>query len=280
MSHTLAINDDDSLDSVRADCNQCFGLCCTALPFAKSADFTFDKDGGTPCTNLRADYRCGIHQDLREKGLKGCTVYECFGAGQKVSQVTYKGEDWRSYPATAEEMFAVFPIVQQIQEMLWYLHEALALEVTTSFHNELRVQIEECERLTRESPENILRINVPELRANVNKLLILTSERVRSQIQKKKSPKKTRRSDFIGANLKGADLAGADLRGALLIAADLRGADMRVTDLIGADLRDADVSGADLTGCIFLTQVQVNAAKGDSSTKLPSYLKIPAHWVE
>ncbi len=280
MSHMNAMNNNDSLDPLRADCLECFGLCCTALPFAKSADFSFDKEGGTPCTNLRADYRCGIHQDLRENGLKGCTVYECFGAGQKVSQDIYKGKDWRSYPATAEEMFAVFPIVQQIQEMLWYLHEALALEVTTSFHKELRVQIEECERLTRESPENILRINLPELRADVNKLLILTSERVRSQIQKKKSPKKMRRSDFIGANLKGANLVGSDLRGALLIAADLRGADMRVTDLIGADLRDADISGADLTGCIFLTQVQVNAAKGNSSTKLPSYLKIPAHWVE
>ncbi len=280
MTSMFAINNYDSLDHVRSDCDQCFGLCCTALPFAKSTDFAFDKEGGTPCTNLQLNYRCGIHQDLREKGLKGCTVYDCFGAGQKVSQIIYKGKDWRSHPATAKEMFTVFPIVQQIQEMIWYLHEALALEATTSFHNELRVQIEECECLTRESPENILRINVPELRANVNKLLILTSERVRSKIQKKKSQKKMRRSDFIGAKLKGADLAGSDLRGALLIAADLRGADMRVTDLIGADLRDADLRGADLTGCIFLTQVQVNAAKGNSSTKLPSYLMIPAHWVE
>lgn len=53
---------------------------------------------------------------------------------------------------------------------------------------------------------------------------------------------------------------------------------MRETDLIGADFRDADLSGADLNGSIFLTQAQVNAAKGDSTTKLPLALRIPDHW--
>ena len=51
-----------------------------------------------------------------------------------------------------------------------------------------------------------------------------------------------------------------------------------MSDFIGADLRDADISGANLTGSIFLTQAQINAAKGDSNTKLPSSLKTPFHW--
>lgn len=33
--------------SLQADCARCFGLCCVALPYARSADFAFDKDGGT-----------------------------------------------------------------------------------------------------------------------------------------------------------------------------------------------------------------------------------------
>jgi uncharacterized protein YjbI with pentapeptide repeats len=66
----------------------------------------------------------------------------------------------------------------------------------------------------------------------------------------------------------------------LLIAADLRKSDMRVTDLIGADFRDADIRGADLTRSIFLTQAQVNSALGDSTTKLPSALRIPDHWIK
>jgi uncharacterized protein YjbI with pentapeptide repeats len=73
-------------------------------------------------------------------------------------------------------------------------------------------------------------------------------------------------------------MRGANLRGAYLIAADLRGADLRSADLIGADFRDADIRGADLTESIFLTQSQLNAAKGDSNTKLPPSLSRPTHW--
>lgn len=69
-------NNDSILNQLRADCENCFGLCCVALPYAKSADFALDKDGGTPCSNLQSDYRCGIHENLRAKGYRGCTVYE------------------------------------------------------------------------------------------------------------------------------------------------------------------------------------------------------------
>jgi hypothetical protein len=73
-------------------------------------------------------------------------------------------------------------------------------------------------------------------------------------------------------------LAGANLRGACLIGADLRSADLRAADLTGADLRDADLSGADLTSTLFLTQAQLDAARGNLGTKLPPRLARPAHW--
>lgn len=78
--------------------------------------------------------------------------------------------------------------------------------------------------------------------------------------------------------VKKADLRGANLRGALLIAADLKYADLRKSDLISADLRDADLTGTDLRGSIFLTQAQVNSAKGNANTKLPERLIHPNHW--
>ncbi|MGW3479266.1 pentapeptide repeat-containing protein, partial [Streptomyces althioticus] len=56
------------------------------------------------------------------------------------------------------------------------------------------------------------------------------------------------------------------------------GADLRDADLIGADLRGADLAGADLTGALFLTQAQLNAARGDAATTLPPSLERPAHW--
>jgi len=278
LSAELTLHDNMHHD-LSADCQQCFGLCCVALPYAKSADFAFDKDGGTPCRNLQSNYQCSIHKNLREKGFRGCSAYECFGAGQKVSQITYVGKDWRNNPETANEMFDVFPIMQQLHEMLWYLHEALSLEAAKPIHCELRTCFEKTDKLTRLSKESLLTLQVHEHRTEVNEWLLKTSELVRARARNPKLPKKiSRGSVLIGVKLKGLDLRGANLRGALLIAADLRNADLRMTDFIGADLRDADLRGADLTGSIFLTQAQVNAANGDSNTKLPQSLQIPAHW--
>ncbi|MFS0864416.1 pentapeptide repeat-containing protein [Fredinandcohnia sp. 179-A 10B2 NHS] len=263
--------------SISADCENCFGLCCVALPFAKSADFAIDKDGGTPCRNLNSNYRCDIHQNLRHKGYKGCTVYECFGAGQKVSQITYNGNDWREYPETANEMFNVFPIMQQLHEILYYLFEALSIKEAEPIYEELRMAIDKTEELTIRKPEDILSLHVSDHRTTINKLLLQVSELVRSRVNRKTKGRK--RIEYIGAKLKGADLSGTDFRGSLLIAADLRNADLRKCDFIGADMRDANLSGANLSGSIFLTQAQVNAANGDSNTKLPSTLKRPQHWL-
>lgn len=271
-------------DDLRADCENCFGLCCVALPFAVSADFAMNKDGGVPCSNLQADYRCGIHANLRERGCKGCTVFECFGAGQKVSQITFEGIDWRESSERAKTMYHVFPIMHQLHEMLWYLHEALVLEAACSIRQELNITLVETVRLTELRADEILKVDVHAHRAIVNRLLLQTSELVWMDVRRnlkgnsKEKRKNYRGADLMGAKLKAADLRGADLRGAYLIAADLQHANLRAADLIGADLRDADIRGADLRDSIFLTQVQINAAKGDSHTQLPGRLSRPAHW--
>lgn len=259
-----------------ADCERCFGLCCVVPAFSASSDFAIDKDAGEPCPNLRSDYRCGIHERLRAQGFAGCTVYDCFGAGQKISQVTYGGQDWQAAPHTARQMFEVFPIMRQLHELLWYLTEALAMQPTRPLHAELSVALEECERLTHHSPDVLLELDVQAHRGKVNVLLNRASELTRTQVQRRR--KDHRGADLMGADLRGVDLRGANLRGACLVAADLRGADLRVADLTGADLRDADLRGADLTGSIFLTQSQLNAARGDRGTKLPPTLARPTHW--
>nr|WP_248965120.1 pentapeptide repeat-containing protein [Sphaerisporangium perillae] len=261
---------------MRGECGDCFGLCCVALPFSASADFAVDKDAGRPCANLRPDFGCGIHDHLRERGFSGCVAYDCFGAGQKVSQVTYAGQDWRRAPRSAGQMFQVFPIMRQLHELLWYLTEALTYRPARPLHEEIRFELDRIGRLTRGGPEDLLALDVPAHRQRVNVLLLRTSELVRAEAPGRR--KDRRGADLIGTGLKGADLRGADLRGAYLIGADLRGADLRLADLIGADLRGADLAGADLTGSVFLTQSQVNAAKGDTATRLPPSLTRPAHW--
>ena len=265
------------LADLRGDCEQCFGLCCVALPFAASADFALDKEAGKPCPNLRGDNRCGIHAELRTKGFNGCTVYDCFGAGQKVSQVTFDGQDWRTGPSQrARRMVDVFPVVRQLHELLWYLTEALTLPAARPVHADLREALERTEALTRGTPEELDALDVDAHRQEVNVHLLRTSELVRAGVGGRK--KNRRGADLMGARLKGADLRGANLRGAYLIAADLTGADLRGADLIGADLRDTDLTDADLTGAFFLTQPQLNAARGGPGTRLPGSVTRPVHW--
>lgn len=261
---------------LRADCGNCFGLCCVALPFAKSSDFAADKAAGRPCHNLQDDFRCGIHTTLRDKGYSGCTVFDCFGAGQQVSQVTFGGEDWRTSRGTARTMFDVFPVMRQLHELLWYLTEALELDRARPAHAEVRRALDGIEELTRADAATLAAADVSTLRGEVSETLLKVSELVRAAVPGRK--KNRRGADLMGARLKGADLRGANLRGACLIAADLTGADLREADLIGADLRDARLQGADLTGSIFLTQAQVNAARGDGSTRIPATMSRPAHW--
>ncbi|WAZ25811.1 pentapeptide repeat-containing protein [Streptomyces cinnabarinus] len=270
---------DLSLDpaGLRGDCANCFGLCCVALPFTASADFPVDKRAGTPCRNLQDDHRCGIHARLRQKGFTGCTVYDCFGAGQRVSQVTFGGRDWRSGPADeARRMFEVFPVVRQLHELLWYLDEALTLPAARPVHADLRRLMDRTEELAAGTPEELARLEVGPHRQEVGALLQRASELTRAGLRGRR--KDRRGADLMGARLKGTDLRGVSLRGAYLIAADLTGADLRGADLLGADLRDTDLADADLTDVLFLTRPQLNAARGNAATRLPGSLTRPAHW--
>lgn len=269
---------------LRIDCGKCFGLCCVALYFSASEGFPTNKDAGMPCINLQPDFTCSIHKNLKNKGLRGCTAYDCFGAGQKVAQVTFGGNDWRQAPGSAKQMFEAFLIMRQLHEMLWYLTQAFILQTNPSVREEISSLLDNTEHLTLLDVDSLIVLDVASHRTKVNMLLRNTSELVRAKTRSgRNTPSRNRsahsqRLDYFGADLRKTDLIGADLRGACLIAANLRGADLSGADLIGADLRDADLSGADLTNSIFLTQAQINTVKGDSHTKLPMMLVRPTYW--
>lgn len=296
---------------LRADCASCAGLCCVAPAFAASSDFAIDKPAGHACPNLASDFRCGIHSELRERGFPGCTVFDCFGAGQQVTQVTFGGRDWRSAPEIAKPMFAAFDVVRQLHELLWYLADAASRDDAQALHAELARARKRTEQLARSSPDELAGLDMAAYRQEINVLLLRTSDLVRADpertaVQGGRDQPSGRRSsgrrstgrhrpeqvgraadlagqdlrgaDLIGRDLRDADLRGASLRGAYLIGADLRSADLRSADVIGADFRAADLSGANLTGCLFLTQFQVNAARGDGTTRIPDAVTRPAHW--
>ncbi|HEY8591072.1 MAG TPA: pentapeptide repeat-containing protein [Naasia sp.] len=260
-----------------ADCSRCVGLCCVALAFARSADFAFDKPAGEPCRHLAEDDRCRIHAELRPRGFRGCTAFDCFGAGQKVTQVVFGGSSWRDDAELRRRMFGVFPVVRGLHELLRHLEEALALQRARSMHGELAAARDRIAALTVASADTILAADSTELRTEVGDLLRRASALARAGAPTRR---RIRTGDLIGADLAGRDLRGADLRGALLLAANLRGADLREADLLGADLRDADLRGADLSTAMFLTGPQLESARGDAATRFPVLAGRPAHWLE
>jgi uncharacterized protein YjbI with pentapeptide repeats len=271
-------------ETLRPDCSNCFALCCTAFGFARSADFALDKPAASPCPNLDQNFSCTIHDRLRPRGFRGCTVFDCFGAGQAVSQQLFGGISWRDAPDSRLDMFAAFKSMRQLHEMLWHLAEAQEKTFdadTAREANDLRLGIRD---LTRGPLSGLLAVDVDSLHSAVRTILVGVSEEVRGgyfaaaadQAEAALKPG----ADLAGANLSARKLCGADLRGSCLIAADLRGSDLAGTDLLGADLRDARLDGADLTGALFLTQPQLNSARGTGRTLLPSGLTVPPHWSE
>ena len=127
---------------LRADCGELLRRC--AASSRRSRCRPTSRSTSRPACRAptsRPDFRCGIHANLRERGFPGCTAYDCFGAGQQVAQVTFGGRDWREQPVTAEQMFAVFPIMRQLHELLWYLAEALAVRAATSLHGSARRRV-------------------------------------------------------------------------------------------------------------------------------------------
>jgi uncharacterized protein YjbI with pentapeptide repeats len=84
--------------------------------------------------------------------------------------------------------------------------------------------------------------------------------------------------DYFGKNFKGANLDGRDFSMALMIAANLERCGLQGTNFLGADLRDTEIKNTDLSGSLFLTQMQINAARGNAGTILPPGLDRPVNW--
>jgi uncharacterized protein YjbI with pentapeptide repeats len=262
---------------LRADCERCFGLCCVALTFAVSADFAIDKAAGEPCRHLSPADRCRIHAELRQRGFRGCTVFDCFGAGQHVSRRTFGGTSWRQHPDVARQMFDVFSVMRQLHELLWHMSEAQRLAIGPALGDELRQAYDDTVRLTEASAETLLEFDLSTHWRRVNALLQRASEAARAAM--KPIGPDHGGADLVAANLRRADLRGANLRGARLIHADLRGANLAQADVSGADFRDANLRGADLSEALFLTQAQLDAAAADGETRIPPTLRRPAHWL-
>lgn len=265
----------EAKESLRPDCAGCAALCCVALSFGASSEFAADKAPGVACPNLREGLDCGIHEELRASGYRGCALFDCFGAGQLVTARTCAGVRWQEGGAGAARLFAVFDVMRRLKELLWYLADAAdAAGPLSGAIGEMRQAVQ---ALVGEDAAHLERLDVLALQERVYELLAAASGARRHELSSCSglalAGADLRNADFTRTNLRGADLRYAQLAPAVLAGADLEGA-----DLLGADLRDADVRGARLAGSLYLTQSQVESADGDDATTLPAAIRRPAHW--
>ncbi|PVZ04953.1 pentapeptide repeat-containing protein [Actinomycetospora cinnamomea] len=249
-----------------ADCARCLALCCVGPAFVASADFALDKPAGVPCPHLRADDLCGIHDRLRERGFGGCAVFDCFGAGQQVVQVTFGGARRRT---TA--MFDALEVLRPLHEVLALLDEAVASPGHGAAAADLRTRVEALVSLDAGA---LVDVDLAAVRGEAGALFDAVVVEARTG---RRGPD-LRGADLVGADLRRRDLRGARLRSALLVGADLRGVDLDRAELLGADLRGADVRGAHLAGALLLTAPQLAATRGDHATTVPAHLARPDHW--
>lgn len=273
--HTANTNNNNLVAELTIDCEKCSGLCCVALYCTKTDGFPADKPPGEPCKNLMSDFRCAIHPQLSQKGMKGCLAYDCFGAGQKVTQHCYPNSTWQTNPAQAQEIFDTFLVVFQLHQMSWYLLDALSVVEDHPLKSTIEALLAKNQQMTSQTPEEILNLDVESYKLEVNRVLKKVSEMIANNSAGSKQTK-----DFLGKNFKRANLDGRDFIGALLIAASLEGCSLRKTNFLAADMRDANIKNTDLSSSIFLTQMQINSAKGNVNTKLPTNLSRPSTWRE
>lgn len=244
------------------------------MSLRRSADFAIDKPADRPCPNLRAeDFGCGIHDRLREKGFPGCIAYDCFGAGQRVTQSTFGGRTWRDHPDEASTIFPAFLAMTGVHEVLWHLDHARSV-AAGPLRAEVEQALERTDALGNLPPDELARLDVVTALTPAMDLVKEVSRRARAGAP---GPDLAGRA-LVGADLRRTELRGADLRSAVLLGADLRGADLTLADLGGTDLRAARLAGADLSGALFLRPAQLSSALGDRRTRLPAGVQRPAQW--
>lgn len=199
--------------------------------------------------------------------------------------MTYGGQGWRANPSSSKEMFDVFLIMRQLHEICWYLYETSSFDLPTSLIKKVQQLLAETERVTEAPPCEVLSFDLFMHHSRVSSLLRDVSEHIRDYMRQAQAVNVNailntkQKKEFIAADLRKKELRCTDFRGCLLIATNLEEANLSGADFIGADLRDANLRGANLSQSIFLTQSQINGAKGDSRTLLPSTLLQPPHWL-
>ncbi|MHA7772780.1 hypothetical protein [Roseibium sp. M-1] len=118
-----------SLPDLKPDCSSCAALCCVVFAFDKSESFGIDKGAGEVCPNLGNSGKCNIFGKREELGFSGCVAYDCYGAGQRVTNQVFAGRSWRDDPKLKTRMGEALSVLRQVHEQLVLLAAAEKLSL-------------------------------------------------------------------------------------------------------------------------------------------------------
>ena len=158
---------------LRADCTRCCGLCCVGPAFDAVQGFGFSKPAHTPCANLDADFRCTIHGELRGRGFPSCQTFDCYGAGQRVTQRLFAGKSWKTSPELATRMFDAYRKYRSLHELLVLLDTAMT-QTNASGTSGLQVLRQFIDALCESGAAASAAVNITALKNEVLKRLRLT----------------------------------------------------------------------------------------------------------
>ena len=144
---------------LHSDCGDCAAVCCIATSFEASPDFANTKSAGEPCHHLDGT-RCAIHHQLTLRGFKGCAVYDCYGAGPRVT---------REFTGPERARNEAFMQLRVLHELLWFVLGAL--ELCPLNHPELRAELVHLTSELSAPITQLSELNIPELHARTHTVL-------------------------------------------------------------------------------------------------------------
>lgn len=174
----LSVSVSDKTRDFRADCTACVALCCVAYAFDRSDEFGHDKPANHACHHLDKAHSCKIHGQLAAKGYKGCVLFDCKGAGQRVTRDVFGGGDWRQDPTLLAPMSAAFRTMRCIHEHLQLLEAAHTLPLDTDAETERQALIAMLEPELDWTPETLMAFDAQSVSEQVKQFLRTLAPRV------------------------------------------------------------------------------------------------------
>ena len=156
--------------ATQSDCSKCAALCCIAYPSDDMPGFAAEKGSGEPCPKLDSCGNCTIYPDRERLGFAGCIAYECFGAGQFVTQSILAVDDRSENPRTKQAMVDSFLRLRPAFDLLFLAQRLEPKDLSDDGARERSSLIEALEdALLTASPVDVERA-LPDARARLRAL--------------------------------------------------------------------------------------------------------------